>query len=154
MKAPRPIGYWYYPYRGEEILPHPRDLIRPGWISAGDKEKLVACLKGGATFETWRGHSQCRFRCGVADTKMGFRDFTDGVWVWPEGLYHYIGEHDVMLPPEFVAHCRAQACTIPPDAMQLIELTHQLNHAPWIAWAKEVHTCTQPENAANGSQQI
>jgi hypothetical protein len=31
---------------------------------------------------------------------------TDGVYCWPEGLAHYINEHDVRLPAEFVAHVR------------------------------------------------
>jgi hypothetical protein len=29
---------------------------------------------------------------------------TDGVYCWPEGLAHYVKEHDVRLPDEFVTH--------------------------------------------------
>jgi hypothetical protein len=34
---------------------------------------------------------------------MGGRDLTDGVWMWPEGLAHYVERHAVRLPDEFVA---------------------------------------------------
>jgi len=33
---------------------------------------------------------------------MGCGDITDGVWVWPEGLGHYVGVHGVRLGEEFV----------------------------------------------------
>ena len=31
---------------------------------------------------------------------------TDGVWLWPEGLYHYVEDHNVRLPKEFISHIR------------------------------------------------
>jgi hypothetical protein len=34
---------------------------------------------------------------------MGSRDFTDGMWIWPEGLAHYVHNHGVTLPDDFVA---------------------------------------------------
>ncbi|HEY1188039.1 MAG TPA: hypothetical protein VGE74_10300 [Gemmata sp.] len=34
---------------------------------------------------------------------MGGRDLTDGVWMWPEGLAHYVECHAVRLPDEFVS---------------------------------------------------
>lgn len=35
---------------------------------------------------------------------MGSRELTDGVYVWPEGLVHYIEKHNVRLPRQFVEH--------------------------------------------------
>lgn len=46
------------------------------------------------------GVSTCRM-CG---TPNGAGEFTDGVYVWPEGLAHYVQEHSVRLPAEFLAH--------------------------------------------------
>jgi len=45
----------------------------------------------------------CRF-CG---REIGFRELTDGRWVWPEGLGHYVEAHDVRLPEAFLASVRA-----------------------------------------------
>jgi len=36
--------------------------------------------------------------------EMGSSDLTDGVYVWPEGLVHYVEKHNVRLPTEFVKH--------------------------------------------------
>ena len=33
---------------------------------------------------------------------MGSTDQTDGEWVWPKGLAHYIEHHSVALPEEFI----------------------------------------------------
>jgi len=35
---------------------------------------------------------------------MGRGELTDGVYVWPEGLAHYLEKHNVRLPQEFVDH--------------------------------------------------
>lgn len=48
------------------------------------------------------GLSECRF-CGE---HVGSLEFTDGVYVWPEGLAHYIQEHSVRLPAAVVDHVR------------------------------------------------
>jgi hypothetical protein len=151
METPRPLGYWHYAHGAEKSLPRPHDLVLPGWISAGDKKKLVAYLRSGATYETWRGYSDCRFDCGIDDCAMGDRDLTDGVWVWPEGLHHYVDKHDVMLPEEFVAHCRVQAWMIPQDAARRIALSHTLDYSLWIAWAREVGANPRPGGPAKGS---
>jgi pSer/pThr/pTyr-binding forkhead associated (FHA) protein len=37
--------------------------------------------------------------CGVS---AGYRERTDGVWRWPEGLAHYVVDHGVKIPPEFL----------------------------------------------------
>jgi hypothetical protein len=36
--------------------------------------------------------------------EMGSGERTDGVYVWPEGLVHYLEKHNVRLPQEFVDH--------------------------------------------------
>lgn len=56
----------------------------------------------GTLFRTFTGHSPCRF-CGIDN---GAIEYTDGTYVWPEGLAHYIHEHAVRLPDELVRHAR------------------------------------------------
>lgn len=46
------------------------------------------------------GYSPCRL-CGDND---GALELSDGVFVWPEGLRHYVVDHGVRLPQEFVSH--------------------------------------------------
>ena len=42
------------------------------------------------------GRSSCR-NCGVPN---GSGEFTDGTLVWPEGLAHYVTEHDRTSSPD------------------------------------------------------
>jgi hypothetical protein len=49
---------------------------------------------------SWLGDSTCRM-CGKPN---GCADYTDGKFIWPEGLAHYVRDHDVWLPLEFVQH--------------------------------------------------
>jgi hypothetical protein len=74
---------------------------------------------------------------------MGFRDLFDGVWIWPEGLAHYVERHSVRLPEEFVDHMRSRSWVVP-DARVLWEVELEIldddeeteDHAFWIAWGK------------------
>ena len=46
------------------------------------------------------GFSGCRI-CGQG---LGSFERTDGTYIWPEKLSHYIREHKIMLPSEFIIH--------------------------------------------------
>jgi hypothetical protein len=59
---------------------------------------LSSYLRGGREHSTWMG-STCRI-CGKAN---GSRCMTDGMFVWPEGLAHYVEDHHVALDPLFVS---------------------------------------------------
>jgi len=50
---------------------------------------------------------------------------TDGTWIWPVDLVHYVRRHHVALPQEFLEHIRANSYTAPavPD-----ERTRQIFH--------------------------
>lgn len=98
---PKSIGFWrsgYQPY-----LPDPQDFT--DWSKpAEERARLVAYLDKGVKYFQYLGHSYCRFKCGIPDGQMGTADMTDGVYVWPEGLSHYIEQHGVWLPQEFIDH--------------------------------------------------
>src|SRR5262245_61506295 len=111
------VGYW----RGLEdlFLPHPRWLVRRYWRTA-DRPRIVRYLRGAATLARGLASSHCRFGCFPADEEgacpeMGGRDLTDGVWVWPEGLAHYVERHAVRLPDEFVTTMAANGWDPPPQ---------------------------------------
>ena len=154
MAEPRAIGFWRSGCRGDEELPHPWELVRRKWISAEKKARLVAYLKAGATYEAYRGMSYCRFVCGIDHSKMGHRDFTDGVWIWPEGLYHYVEQHDIMLPDDFVAHCEARIWIVPLDAMQGIRVAENRDYRYWIEWAQNEMQNARESRSLRGRTQV
>lgn len=63
------------------------------------------------------GHSTCRI-CGVPN---GSAELTNGVYVWPEGLGHYVREHSVRLPDVVISGIRN---SVPPgrDTALLLEV--------------------------------
>lgn len=63
------------------------------------KARVVAHLYRGTVLHSWCGWSSCRI-CGKANN--GSTCLTDGTWIWPEGLAHYVEAHDACLPAEFV----------------------------------------------------
>ena len=89
-------------YASELELPDPRHLLETLGPCKVDK-RILAYLRSGRQFFSALGCSYCRFRCGAPEEDMGSRDLTDGVWVWPEGLVHYIEVHQLPLPEEFLA---------------------------------------------------
>jgi hypothetical protein len=110
------VGYW--PGFEYLFLAHPRRLVRPGWRAA-DRHRIVRYLRGAATLFDGLPGSYCRFGCFSVDgydgcPQLGGRDLTDGVWVWPEGLAHYVECHAVRLPDEFVATMEANGWDPPP----------------------------------------
>lgn len=107
------IGYWRDIPDEHIDCPEPNNLVKAEWIEPGDKARLVRYLLNGLVYESYRGYSYCRFNCGIDFQQMGSRDFTDGCWVWPEGLAHYVKKHDVALPNDFVQSCRAAKWKIP-----------------------------------------
>lgn len=141
------IGYWrlhprvYEDYAaqkfkwGPEIPEYPtaQSLVDPRW-SADERQMVATYLNAGLTYETYRGHSHCRFGChNDSDEHLGARDFTDGVWVWPEGLGHYVDVHSVRLPGEFLAHVAENNFRMPES---IDEGEAEVDHEFWIKWAK------------------
>jgi hypothetical protein len=124
--TPRLIGYW----RSELPETHPRfsgaralewtrirELERERtlqWPVAAmlvdqtwpedDRRRVSEYLQRGKRVNQMRGFSRCRF----CDRPNGSAELTDSVYCWPEGLSHYVSEHDVRLPEEFVAHVLSQ----------------------------------------------
>ena len=102
------VGYWRgiprKSWRGDFLVcdyldcPDVKGFIDPTWDK--DERKMVMdYLKEGMEQHRWCGYSTCRI-CGKHDN--GDACLTDGTWVWPNGLVHYLEKHDVRLPNEFV----------------------------------------------------
>lgn len=70
---------------------------------------------------------------------MGRTDVSDGTFVWPSGLAHYVERHDVRLPPWFVAHALGRR-TVAPGVMPVV-LAGSYDVRPWLRWARGERAC-------------
>jgi len=100
------IGYWIEDLKDEEFCA-PQEVV--GFLPQEVRTKLANYLDGGSVDlgNSQMGFSWCRFFCGASDSEMGSKALTDGCWIWPEGLSHYVRAHGILLPEEFVAHALA-----------------------------------------------
>jgi len=121
------IGYWIRSLRDEEFPP-PQELTTN--YAPAVRERVANYLDAGAEFEVYRGISWCRFYCDHPN--MGCRERTDGEWVWPETLSHYVRDHYVKLPDEFI-EC---ACSKLPklDLLEERWQDHSVDQSFWISW--------------------
>ena len=94
------IGFFIRSLDDDE-LPAPQELVGPD----ARLDMVADYLDSGVVFARYRGFSWCRFACG--ESRMGSCDLTDGVWLWPEDLSHYLRIHSVRLPEVFMAHALA-----------------------------------------------
>lgn len=126
-----PIGYWHS--ADNDGLPHPQRLVSWTW-QFGRRWQIVRYLRKGLPHLQYGGSSYCRFGCWR--TFLGSQDLTDGVWVWPEGLAHYVARHGVRLPDEFVGHAGRHAFRVPcvPASLQS---PWDYNWTFWKDWSRD-----------------
>ncbi len=97
------IGYWSAE-PGNESAPDDRwprasDHVDVSW-DADERNDVADYLGRGFIVRAYMGYSPCRF-CGRDN---GCLELSDGTYVWPEGLPHYLVEHAVRPPDRFVTH--------------------------------------------------
>lgn len=97
MEPLRVIGYWRNDAHPE--YPDPHDFVDESW-DADSRNAVGAYLTCGVLPWTGMGLSPCRI-CGKPN---GAAEFSDGLYVWPEGLAHYVDDHFVRLPLEVELH--------------------------------------------------
>ena len=129
IKSLTVIGMW----NSDEInlYIHPQELMSVD--SYSNKEKLIAYLDSGEVFQSWLGDADCQLGCGEDD--LATTDLTDGVWLWPQSLSHYIDAHDVVLPDAFLSHVRKNNWKVP--YVCLAESTLE-DDAFWIDYCDDV----------------
>lgn len=96
------IGYWAGPDTTGS-WPSPVDFVDLGW-DQDDRDYIARYLTEGRVVWGFMGYSLCRF-CGKNN---GDLELSDGTYLWPSGLAHYVAEHGVRLPEEFVQHAEAR----------------------------------------------
>lgn len=95
----KPVGFWWT--GTNSLLPHPTDLVDRAW-NVKERRAVVRYLQSGRVKMRFMGFAHCRCKC--KELVPGSADLTDEIWVWPEGLVHYVEEHGVRLPAEFVQY--------------------------------------------------
>src|SRR5688572_28369204 len=88
----KPVGFWCSELEPE--LPHPRDFVDADW-DPNERKKVIHYLKSAYEFRRYRGFSWCRMSCTGIPRDIGSRDLTDGVWIFPQGLAHYVRLHQL-----------------------------------------------------------
>jgi hypothetical protein len=104
---------------------------------------VLAYLRAGQVWIRFHGWSYCRFECEVEPSVLGDCDLTDGVWMWPEGLAHYVEAHSVRLPDEFVDHMRSRGWQVPVEPItpwvDRAEADRPLvDGTTWIEWSRRM----------------
>jgi hypothetical protein len=94
----RPIGFWIDSLQDTDRIP-PQEVVRP--LPDDIRTAVGDYLDSGDVVQTYRGHLHCRFACGHS---MVHTELSDGRWLWPADLGHYVRDHGVALPQDFVDH--------------------------------------------------
>ncbi|MFJ9845868.1 hypothetical protein ACIRYZ_36585 [Kitasatospora sp. NPDC101155] len=93
----RALGYWRSARAPE--LPDPVPLVDEVWDE--EEQWLVAMyLDRGQLGREFMGFSRCR----ICQCLNGNAERMDDEFLWPSGLSHYVSEHSVKLPAEFIRH--------------------------------------------------
>ena len=67
---------------------------------------------------------------------MGVYDLTDGVWVWPQGLHHYVSEHNIRLPEKFIQTMEQNDFQVPDLEIDFNDIV-EMNFTFWINWCRK-----------------
>jgi hypothetical protein len=129
------LGWWFHERA-------PDDWPRPQWLvsrwRARDRDAVLRWLRAGDELVRYPATAPCRFACGVRH--VGRRDLTDGTFVWPEGLAHYVAMHGVRLPAHFVAHVLGHDGGVAPFVVPKLR-PGLYDAVPWRRWAREQRAC-------------
>ena len=108
------FGYWKYKTKKESLLYSIEAWTDEEW-SLNDIGKIVKYLNNAPITLTVTplGDLICIY-CGK-NLGESSRIHSDGIWVWPSSLPHFVRCHNVCLPDEFVDHIRSRNYELPKE---------------------------------------
>jgi hypothetical protein len=137
MKKLIAVGYWVDPPT-KSNFPDPLLFVDPNWEREFHAQ-IVHYLKSGIRYAQGFGYSYCRFPDGPSPHEMGSADFTDGVYVWPEGLWVYVDKYNVRLPESFILHMKQNGFKNGFSVNRKVELPKGFppvyDYSFWLSWA-------------------
>jgi hypothetical protein len=104
------VGFWAD--YAHPCWPDPHELVDHDY-GVSERQDVAGYLERGDVVEVYRGWSWCRI-CGY--DRNGHADLSDGTYLWPEGLAHYVREHHLRLPGKFTAHVASRRAGPPGTA--------------------------------------
>jgi hypothetical protein len=142
-KINKAVGFWKAESGIFRLCPKPQSLVKRKWHET-DLAFILGYLRGGHNALKWEpqpgiilinaygGWSTCRFNCeeGLFN---GSEEYTDGEWIWPEGLAHYVERHNVVLPDEFVETMRRNSWKVPAEVILTIQRKKDFEF--WLSWS-------------------
>lgn len=95
------VGFWCT--GSDRTLPDPAKFIDKNW--GGEEKEIVLKHLTNRRFDriAYKGWSDCR----ICKCQNGSEDVSDGYYIWPSGLAHYLSVHFVKPPQDFIDHCTA-----------------------------------------------
>ena len=112
------IGFWYGEGKDSD-LPDPAWFVDENYPEQ-EKKEVIDYLKKGKKVNLYRGWSNCRI-CG--EKTPGGSDDTDGLYVFPSGLVHYVEKHNLRLPDEFIQRVKEKGPIIEISRIDLSEIS-------------------------------
>lgn len=89
------VGFW----KSSAACDMPTPTANPeAWAGQAEFVANLLALESRTEAVSFRGISYCRLCC----RSNGNREFRHALAEWPEGLRHYIAEHNVRPPDEFI----------------------------------------------------
>mgnify|MGYP001598340626 CR=1 FL=1 len=126
---PHLIGYWYSSkYNDAQKYPDPHLLETTESVD----NHLVEYLNYGQACNFYRGSSSCRL-CGI---RLGSSELSDGEYIWPKGLDHYVSEHKIKLPDYFLEHVSGKSA-IPESWLDRSKYVI-VDESKWLDYYKEI----------------
>ncbi len=97
------FGFWKTSEFDPDDSPWVHDCIDVNWKPA-DKNKLFKYIDSCPLVIV---SGSIRTKCLLCDDELASSDFvSDGKWLWPKDLTHYMLKHFVRLPDKFIEHIR------------------------------------------------
>ena len=98
------IGYWEG--KSDPGWPRAIDFVDEYWDQT-ERDVVASYLEQGYIPWVQAGISPCR----VCEKPNGSAERTDGVYLWPDGLAHYVREHGVRPPVSVIRHIVSAGAT-------------------------------------------
>jgi hypothetical protein len=131
-------GFWRWEGHDYEELPFLTSAVDPLW-EPEDKDRLVSYLEQSPIVVTSSPSSRCLL-CPSEVPTLCYQ--SDGAWLWPKSLAHYVREHSIVLPERFVQHIRDWNYEAPrEEEMPVISLRDRPWPETWAAmWRRQSWT--------------
>ena len=103
------FGFWRDEQSPESNLPLLADWVDPLWTPQ-DRLELIEYVRSAPMVVATSGQKAC----ALCDAELSVSSFqSDGAWLWPQDLGHYMANHGVRLPDAFAMHIKANGYQTP-----------------------------------------